>query len=452
MKIFLSTVALMANLGVASHASSFTYNPQVMTLDNGLQVVIIENHLAPLASMALYYKVGTADDPISEMGLSHFLEHLMFKGTKTVPSGEFKKKIGSKGGIINAYTSFDITAYTCTIAVEHLPMVLEIEADRMQNLVFDRQETEAEKKVVQEERRMRIDNNPLGNVQEVLMRAQYRYHPYGIPPIGYPHHIAAYTQESAKKHYQAWYKPNNAILVISGDVKKETLLPLIQRYFGHLKKGELPSRARVQEPDATGINQFLTAQNPRVSYTNVYWSYKTPNHTSIGKEHYYPLIVLAQLLGGNEISYLYHQLVEEKKICLDIHVNYSELSIDPRELTVSATLNPTHSFDELKQSFQQLIDNLLKNGITADELKAAKRDLLADLAYAQDGNDGAVQTFSALAYGFTVDDIEAWPQKIEAITLDQVNKAIQAVFKNGPSVTCVVSPEKKENAPSQETK
>lgn len=450
MKTLFSTVALMASLGTVANAS--TYNPHVVTLDNGLQVVIIENHLAPLVSMALYYKVGTADDPISEMGLSHFLEHLMFKGTKAVPAGEFKKKIGSKGGIINAYTSFDITAYTCTIAVEHLPMVLEIEADRMQNLVFDRHETEAEQKVVQEERRMRIDNNPLGNAWEVLMRAQYRYHPYGIPPIGYPQHIAAYTNESAKKHYQTWYKPNNAILVISGDVKNETIVPLVQHYFGSLKKGELPSRVRVQEPDSTGINQFLTAKNPRVSYTTAYWSYKAPNHTSIGKEHYYPLIVLAEILGGDETSYLYHQLVEEKKICLDISVDYSQMSIDPREFTISATLNPLHSFDELKQSIQHLIDNLLKNGVTEEELNAAKRDLLADIAYAQDGNDGAVKTFSALAYGFSIDDVEAWPQKIEAVTLDQVNKAAQSILKNGSFVTCVVSPEKNATVPLQEMK
>ncbi len=452
MKTFFSTVALMTSLSAASTPSASTYNPYVVTLDNGLQVVIIENHLAPLVSIALYYKVGTADDPINEMGLSHFLEHLMFKGTKAVPGGEFKKKIGSKGGIINAYTSFDITAYTCTIAVEHLPMVLEIEADRMQNLIFDPKETEAEQKVVQEERRMRIDNNPIGNALEVFLRAQYRYHPYGIPPIGYPQHIAAYTNESAKKHYQTWYKPNNAILVISGDVKNKTIIPLVQRYFGSLKKGELPTRVRVQEPDSTGINQFLTAQNPRVSYTTAYWSYKTPNHTSIGKEHYYALIVLAQLLGGNEISYLYHQLVEEKKICLDINVDYSQMSIDPRELIMSATLNPIHSVDELKQSIQQLIDDILKGGVTEEDLKAAKRDLLADIAYAQDGNDGAVKRFSALAYGFTVDDIETWSQKIEAVTLDQVNKAAQAVFKNGPSVTCIVSPEKNVTAPLPEMK
>lgn len=442
MKPIFSTLILMAGLGNASVANPGIYNPQVVTLDNGLQVVIIENHLAPIASMGIYYKVGTADDPITEVGLSHFLEHLMFKGTKLMPPGEFKKKIASKGGVINAYTSFDITAYTCTIAVEHLPMVLQIEADRMQNLVFDRAETQAEQKVVMEERRTRMDNNPLGNAYEVFLRAMYRYHPYGIPPIGYPQHIEAYTNESAQKHYQTWYKPNNAILVIAGDVKVEKILPLIKQYFGPLKSGDLPVRKRIQEPETPGIEQYLTVKNPRVSYTSVDWNYKAPNHTSSGKEHYYPLTVLAHILGGNQISRLYHTLVEEKKLCIDVDADYTQMSLDPMYFSLSATLTPTGNLDDLKASMAQIVADLLKNGVTEEELKAAKRDLLADLAYAQDGNGGAVKAFSGLAYGFTIEELETWPQKIEAVTVEQVNKAAVAVLGKGSTMTSVVSPDK----------
>lgn len=443
MNKFFSTVLLMTSLGNVPLASAGVYNPHVVTLSNGLQVVIIENHLAPIVSMSIYYKVGTADDPITEVGLSHFLEHLMFKGTKKLPAGEFKKKIASKGGVINAFTSFDITAYTCNIAVEHLPMVLEIEADRMENLVFDQHETESEQKVVMEERRTRMDNNPLGSAYEVFLRAMYRYHPYGIPPIGYPQHINAYTNESVKKHYQTWYKPNNAIIVIAGDVKEEKMLPLIKEYFGGIKRGEIPHRQRIQELESGGIEQYLTVQNSRVSYTNIDWNYKAPNHTSPGKEHYYPLTLLAQILGGNEISRLYQKLVEEKKLCLEVDADYTTLSLDPMYFSISATLTPNGKLEELKTSMKQIIDDLLHQGVTEEELRAAKRDLLASLAYAQDGNGGAIKAFSGLAYGFTIEDIETWPQKIEAVTLDQVNKAAQAVLGKGSVVTTVVSPDKK---------
>lgn len=444
MSKFISTVVLMTSLGSASTAIAEVYKPKTATLENGLEVVVIENHLAPIASISVYYKVGTADDPIKMMGISHFLEHLMFKGTKNVPSGEFKKRITSKGGSINAYTSYDITAYTCTIAVEHLPMVLGLEADRMANLVFNEEETKAEQKVVMEERRMRMDNNPLGSAHEVFLRALYRYHPYGIPPIGYPQHIEAYTNEAAKEHYQTWYKPNNAILVISGDVRMENILPIVKQHFGPLKKGVIPERDRVQEPDSSGIEQFLTVQNSRLSYTSIDWNYKAPNHISEGKEHYYPLIVLAQILGGNEISRLYRELVNNKKLCIETSADYATLSINPRYFTVNATLNPGKNLEDLKQATAQIITDLLKNGITEEELKAAKRDLLAGIAFACDGNDGAVKAFSGLAYGFSVDDLEAWPQRIESVTLDQVNKAAQAIFKKGSFVTAVVSPDKGE--------
>lgn len=440
---FFSPFFLMTAFSCASFAAtSGIYHPKTATLKNGLQVVVVENHLSPVVSMCLYYKVGTADDPVTQIGLSHFLEHLMFKGTRQVPAGEFKKRITQKGGSINAYTTYDITAYTCTIASEYLPMVLEIEADRMQNLVFEAAETEAEKKVVQEERRMRMDNNPLGNAYEVFLRAMYRYHPYGIPPIGYPHHIQAYTNESARQHYQRWYKPNNAILVLAGDVKMETVLPIIKKYFEHIPTGEIPPRDRVLEADSAGITQFLTVKNPRVSFTSMDWNFKAPNHSSHGKEHYYPLIVLAQILGGNEISRLYQHLVEEQKLCLEVDADYTTLSIDPMYFTLSATLNPHKKIDDLKQAMNWIIDDLLTKGVTEEELKAAKRDLLASFAFAKDGNGGAIKTFAALAYNFSVEEVENWPQAINAVTLEQVNQAIQWVFKKGPTVISVVSPEK----------
>lgn len=441
----LLAATIMTSLSLTP-TSAEIYKPKTETLPNGLQIVLVENHLAPIVSISLYYKVGTADDPQGMTGLSHFLEHLMFKGTKKVPAGEFKKKISSKGGVINAYTMYDVTAYTCTIAVEHLPMVLEIEADRMQNIVFNEEETKAEQKVVIEERKMRLDNNPLGDSYETFLRAMYRYHPYGIPSIGYPFHINAYTNNAAKAHYETWYKPNNAILVISGDITMDKLSLLVTKFFGSIKSGPIPERKRFQDPPGKGIEQHITAQNHRVSFTSFDWNFKAPNHTSEGKEHYYPLIVLAQILGGNEISRLYNMLVEEKGLAIETSADYTTPTLDPQYFSISATLNPTKKAEDLKQAVNKIIADIIKSGITVDELNAAKRDLLANVAFAKDGNEGAVRAFRSLAYGFTIEDIESFPQKIREITLDQVNAAAKEILGKGAAVTTIVSPETHPNS------
>lgn len=417
------------------------FNPATTTLSNGLQVVLVQNHLAPVVSVSLIYKVGTADDPVNMHGLSHFLEHLMFKGTKDIPSDQFKKIITSNGGVINAFTTPDLTAYTCDIGLEFLDFYLKLEADRMQNLVMDPVQVLAEQQVVLEERLMRLDNNPFGLAYEALLRSTFWYHPYGIPAIGYPQHIAAYTRDAAYEHYKKWYAPNNAVLVVAGDVTLETLKPLVEKHFGCIPSRPLPPRQRVAEPDHKNVTLTLEQENPRISQVNISWTYTAPNHRSPHSEHYYPLIVLAQVLGGNDISRLNRTLVEEQKIAVSAHCSYDNDGYDPETFSFSATLAPDAKLIGLKAGIEKHIQDVMEKGITEAELADAKRDLLANLAFARDGNGSSVMAFTRLAVGFTVEQIEDWPNQISAVTAAQVHEAAKFVLSRNPVAVMVVYPE-----------
>ncbi|WP_051908688.1 M16 family metallopeptidase [Candidatus Odyssella acanthamoebae] len=438
--IKLYTIGLSVMLALSTSAHSEIFKPKTAKLDNGLEIVLIENHLAPVVSIALTYKIGTADDPSDMIGLSHFLEHLMFKGTKKVPAGEFKERIISKGGMINAYTTPDVTVYTCDIAVEHLDMVLEIEADRMSNIVFDEKETQAEQKVVMEERRMRLDNNPLGAAYETILRALFKYHPYGIPTIGYPQHIAAYTNEAAKDHYNKWYTPNNAVLIISGDITIDKLLPMVKKHFGGTPARPLPAHMRLKDPVDKGVVQKIFIKSPRISFVNFDWYYRAPNHQSEQRSHYYPLIVLSQILGGNANSRLYKELVDKKGIALEANAHYEDESIDPKHFEITATLHPAHKPEELKAAVEEQLKLLVDKGVTELELKTAQRDLLAGLAFARDGNSGAINAFKRLAFGFSVNEVESYPDKIRAVTVEQVDAAIKDILGTELAVYSEVHP------------
>lgn len=416
------------------------FNPKTAKLDNGLEIVLIENHLAPVVSVALTYKVGTADDPADMIGLSHFLEHLMFKGTKKVPIGQFTQRIISKGGMINAHTTPDLTCYTCDISRQYLDMILDMEADRMQNLIFDEKETKSEQKVVMEERKMRLGNNPLGAAYETVQRALHKYHPYGIPPIGYPQHILAYTNDAIRKHYFKWYAPNNAILVISGDITMEELLPMVKKYFGSIPARPLPIRERAQDPESDGIEQLIKVKNPRISYVSVDWYFRTPRYTGEKLADYYAVSVLTEILGGNSTSRLYKDLVEQRHLALDARVDQG-IAIDPQHIEFSVTLHPDCLLENLKAAVEEHIQKIVKDGITEEELKRAKRDLLADIAYSRDGNGGAIEAFRYLAYGFKVDEIEAYPDRINAVTLAQVNRVAKEYLSSRPVVITEVYPE-----------
>lgn len=417
------------------------FNPQTFTLPNGLQVVLIQNHMAPVVSVSVCYKVGTADDPVGKIGISHFLEHLMFKGTKSISGDEFKKTVLRNGGVFNAFTGGDFTVYESSISTQYLDLILKLEADRMQNLSFSKEDVLSELKVVLEERLMRLDNNPLGQAYEALLRALYWHHSYGIPAIGYPYHIKGYTYEDALLHYRTWYAPNNAFLVISGDLKLETLKPLVEKHFNAIPKKEIPLKNRTPEPSHAGITTHLEQENPRHSLVSVYSYFEAPNYRMGKTENFYPLIALSKILGGNTTARLYRILVEEQKIAVSVDCSYNSSSLDPEPLSIEMTLAPNVNLEAAKKALESLLKDVVSKGITLEELENCKRDIVAALAFARDGNDTSVAAFYNLAVGFTIDDIETWPDKIKVLTIDQVNKAAKDVLGAAPIVTLTIYPQ-----------
>lgn len=440
---FFKSLKLISCLSLvfASQAIAGIFNPETFTLPNGLQVILIQNHMAPVVSVGVCYKIGTADDPVGKTGISHFLEHLMFKGTKTIPGPEFKRIVLRNGGVVNALTSADYTVYESSISTQYLELILKLEADRMQNLNFSKEDVVSELNVVIEERLMRIDNNPLGQAYEALLRSLYWHHPYGVPPIGYPYHIKGYTYEDALLHYHTWYAPNNAFLIISGDVKLETLKPLVEKYFNAIPSREVPVKNRTPEPSHAGITTHLEQENVRTSLVSLYWYFEAPNYR-IGKtENFYPLIALAQILGGNEAARLYRILVEEQKIAVKVSCSYSSSSFDPEPLSIEIALAPNINLETAKKAIESLLKNIVSKGVTLEELENCKRDIISTLAFARDGNDTSVRSFYDLAVGFTIEDIESWPDKIRALTIDQVNQAAKDVFGIPPIVTLTTYPQ-----------
>ncbi len=415
------------------------FNPQTKTLSNGLQVIVVPNTMAPIVSVGVLYKVGTADDPLPLIGISHFLEHMMFKGTTSIPSAQFKKTILEYGGQTNAATGFDYTIYETSIAVDHLELILRLEADRMANLAFTEQEIVAERDVVMEERRMRLENHPFGQAYETLLRALRWYHPYGVPPIGHPYHIQNYTYQATRDHYQNWYVPNNAVLIIAGKTTLEQVMPLAEKYFGGLKARPIPSRQRIVEPSHQGITQHIEQKNPRNSLILLNWFYEASNHRSKDHQHYYPLIVLAQLLGGNSTTDFYKTLIEDKKLALSVSSSYESDSYDARPFSLSATLSPEMDVNIFKNALKEYLKQLLTK-ISSEEIKKAKRDLLAQLAFMKDGNMNSLNVFCNLAVGLTIEQIENWAESVQAVTDEQVLEAAQEVLGNDPIVTMDLYP------------
>ncbi len=439
MKRFLSTFVFYLTLFMGQSMAGI-FNPEVHTLPNGLQIIVVPNDIAPIVSIGILYKVGTADDPLPLMGISHFLEHMMFKGTKTVSASEFKKIILRHGGSTNAATSFDYTIYETEIAKEYLELILKLEADRMANLSFTEEEIKSEKDVVFEERRMRVENHPFGQAYEVLLKALSWYHPYGIPPIGYPHHIQNYSFETVHNHYKTWYTPNNAIIIIAGKTSLTEVKPIVERYFGDLPSRTIPARQRFTEPTHQGITQHIEQKNPRNSLIMLNWYYNAPNHRVGETKHYYPLIVLSQILGGNSTTEFYRFLVEEKKLALSVRSSYEGDSYDPRSFGISATLSPNMDVAVFKKALSDYLKGILEKGVSEEELRKAKRDLLAQLAFIRDGNNSTLSVFTSLASGFSIEQIEKWADYIQAVTLEEVHAAAKVALSDLPVATMDLHP------------
>ncbi|WXU10967.1 pitrilysin family protein [Bradyrhizobium symbiodeficiens] len=411
--------------------------PASFTLGNGMQVVVIPDHRTPVVTEMIWYKVGSADETPGKSGLAHFLEHLMFKGTSKHPVGEFSQTVLRVGGNENASTSVDYTNYYQRVPKEQLATMMEFEADRMTGLILKDENVLPERDVVLEEYNMRVANNPDARLNEQIMAALYLNHPYGRPVIGWHQEIEKLDREDALAFYRRFYAPNNAILVIAGDVEAADIRPLVERNFGAIPaQPAIPARrVRPQEPEPAAP-RTVTLADPRVEQPSMRRYYLVPSATTAAAGESAALDVLAQLMGSGSNSYLYRALVVDKPLAVSANASYSSISLDPTQFAVSASPKPGVSFTEVEQAVDAVIANVAQNPIRAEDLERVKTQLIAEAIYAQDNQAVLARWYGgALTTGLSVEDIRSWPDRIRAVTAEQVRAAAQKWLEKKRSVT-----------------
>ncbi|MEW5423090.1 M16 family metallopeptidase [Amorphus sp. 3PC139-8] len=406
----------LADLKIAPDAESFT-------LDNGLQVVVIPDHRAPVVTHMVWYKAGAADEAAGETGAAHFLEHLMFKGTEANPDG-FSDEVTALGGQENAFTSQDYTAYFQQIAKDHLGRMMTLEADRMANLALEPDEVARELDVVQEERRMRIDNNPSAILGEAFEATLHVNSPYADPVIGWPQELSALNRDAAMSFYDRFYTPENAILVVAGDVTPDDVHKLAEASYGKLEsRVDLKPRKRSQSPTLESLRTVRYA-DARVGQPSLRHGWVVPSYATAEPGDAEALDVLAQILGGGSTSRLYDALVRDGGPASSVAAWYQSNAIDPNSFMVYAVPRDDVAFDTLEDAIEASIADIAENGVSEEELARAKRSLVADALYAQDSQQSLARIFGlALSTGQTIEDVQTWPARIGDVTAADVQKA-----------------------------
>lgn len=428
--------------GPEGSAGAGVFDPETFTLKNGMAVVVIPNHRVPVVTHMVWYKVGSADEPPGKSGIAHFLEHLMFKGTRKLASGEFSRILARNGGRENAFTSHDYTGYYQSIAVDRLEMVMEMEADRMTNLVFDAKEVEPERQVIFEERRNRTGNNPSALLAEHVNATLYLNHPYRRPVIGWEHEIRGLTIADLMSFYRRWYVPNNAILVVAGDITAEELRPLAEKTYGRIPAAPARLRVRPGEPPHRAARR-VTLKDPRVRQPSWSRTFLAPSYTEGATEHVYALQVLAEILGG-ATGPLYRSLVVEQKLAVSAGAYFEPDRLGPGTFGFYASPRPGVSMEKLEAAMEAELARVVDKGVTGKEARRAKGRLQAEAVYARDSlGTGARVLGGALAIGLTVEDVESWPERIGAVTVPEINAAARDVLGQAASVTALLLPEDK---------
>lgn len=408
-------------------------------LDNGMQVVAIPDHRAPVVTHMVWYRVGAADEQPGKSGIAHFLEHLMFKGTKNIAPGEFSKIVARNGGQDNAFTSQDYTGYYQRIARDRLELVMEMEADRMRNLALDNKDVLPERDVILEERRMRIDNDPSSRLSEQVNAALYVAHPYGTPVIGWENEMAGLTREDALAFYQKYYAPNNAILVVAGDIEPVKLKTLAIKYYGDLKPSEgIQKRMRPREP-RPDAERRVVLKDKDVRLPTMRRSYMTTSYSTDKGGEAEALSVLSEILGEGATSRLYTKLVIEQKVASGAGSYFIGDYMDSGVFMFYGMPNGGKDISEVEKGIDRVIAELLRDGVTDKEVEHAKRILISDNIYARDSQSGMARIFgSALASGQTVEDVLLWPERIEKVTAEQVTAVARKYIRSENSVTGIL--------------
>ncbi len=435
MRLLAAALSLVAFSATAEDVTTYQ-------LDNGMDIVVIEDHRAPVVVHMLWYRAGSADEPVGSSGVAHYLEHLLFKATETVESGEFQRVVAANGGSDNAFTSYDYTGYFQRVAADRLPLMMQYEADRMNNLVLTEEDIVTERGVILEERNQRVENSPGALAREQMRAAQFLNHRYGVPIIGWKHEMEELDIEDALSFYDLYYSPNNAILVVAGDVEPDEVLALAEQYYGPIPSEQnLPERLRSQEPPQTAERR-LVYEDPRVSQPYISRSYLAPERDAGDQRDAAALTYLADLLGGSSFtSVLPIALQFDANIAVYSGAFYDGLNLDDGTFGLTVVPADGVSLQDAEDAMDAAIAAFLEDGIDPARMEALRIQLRAGEIYARDDVGGIARRYgSALTSGLTVDDVQAWPDILQSVTAEEVLEVANRVLDRKQSVTGWVVP------------
>jgi zinc protease len=438
------TFACLTTLATALAISLFTFvsanasGPEVthFKLQNGMEVVVIPDRRAPVVTHMVWYRVGAADEPPGKSGIAHFLEHLMFKGTEKNPAGRFSQTLATIGGQENAFTSSDYTGYFQRVTPDRLKMVMEFEADRMAGLKLTDAAVLPERNVVLEEQNSRVANSPAAKLGEEIQAALYLNHPYGRPVIGWRHEIEKLDRKDAIDFYNRWYTPNNAVLVVAGDVAADEVKKLAEETYGKVaQRAEIGPRMRPQEPEQRSV-RTVTFSDPRVAQPSLQRNYLVPSATTGKPGESEALEILSQILGSGTNSRLYSKLVIEKPLATSVGAWYQGTALDWSRFGVYGTPRNEVTLRDLEEAIDAVIQDVADKGVTNEELERAKIKLVSDVVYAQDSQAAMARWYGgALTTGLTVESLKTWPDRVQKVTADNVQAAAKSWLDKRRSVT-----------------
>jgi zinc protease len=432
-------------LFISAPVAASVFYPEIYRLSNGLEIAIVQNKLSPAVVQMVWYKAGSADEKPGHSGLAHYLEHLMFRGTANIAPGDFSKIVAAKGGNDNAFTSYDYTAFHETIAAENLPEVMQMEADRMVGLALTPEIAAPELSVVLNERDERTDNTPQGTFREKVNEALFPNHPYGKPVVGWKNEISAATPDDAQAFYKAHYAPNNAILVVSGNVEAKEVLRLAAGTFGRIPPAPVASPVKIGLPERPKQKQILL-KDPRVEQKLFESLWVAPSDGMGEHRQARALEVLQEVLDSGEVGFLYHRLVAQKGVASAVEVSYSPISRGPAVFTIALLPSEGQDSAKLEKILRHELASLSRRGVSSQKVEEAKKRLIRAAIFARDSLSFPAHTLGeTLATSQPLSTIEDWPEAIRKVTTDDVNAALRQLLSNPRHLSARLEPDAAES-------
>ncbi len=428
-----AALALLMTTTVATQAAEVT----TFTLDNGMEVVVIEDHRAPVVVHMVWYKVGSADEPEGTSGIAHFLEHLLFKGTDVLAPGEFSATVAANGGSDNAFTSYDYTAYFQRIAADRLELMMQMESNRMNNLAITAEDVATERDVILEERNQRTENSAGALANEQFRAAQFQNHRYGVPIIGWKHEMEQLDMADALDFYDLYYSPNNAVLVVAGDVNPDEVRDLAEAYYGVIPaEDQLPERIRPEEPPHRAERR-ITYTDPRVSQPYLIRSYLAPERDPGAQQEAAALVYLAELLGGSSFtSDLGQALQFDTQTAVYTNASYQASSLDDTTFNLAIVPAEGITLSQAEAAMDAVIAEFMTAEIDPARIDSIRTQLRASEVYALDDVSGLARRYgAALTQSLTIADVQAWPDILQSVTEDDIKSVAEKIFNRDSAVT-----------------